>query len=129
MIDRTGRIAAQNPADLETIVNGLVSESTLLIKEPAYQSRPKYCLITLGDSADAKVWMVEDGRRLFVDKNANGDLTDDGPPLEPSKVRHLDANRCDFDYVLDAITPANRPASTNFVLARWNYAGKEEGYG
>src|SRR5438045_2873189 len=78
-----------------------------IIKEPAYQSTPKYSLITLGNSGDVKVWMVEDGRRLFVDKNANGDLTDDGPPIEPSNARKLDANGWDFEYLLAAITPTN----------------------
>ena len=39
-------------------------------KEPTYQSTPKYSLMTLGNSGEVKVWMVEDGRRLFVDKNA-----------------------------------------------------------
>jgi ribosomal protein L24 len=67
-----------------------------IIKEPTYQSTPKYSLITLGKSGDVTVWMVENGRRLFVDKNANGDLTDDGSPIEPSNVRHLDAKRWDF---------------------------------
>lgn len=100
-----------------------------IIKEPTYQSVPKYGLITLGNSGDVKVWMVEDGRRLFVDKNADGDLTDDGPPIEPSHVRHLDANRWDFEYSLPAITPANGTRATNFVLRRWNYADKEDSYG
>jgi hypothetical protein len=98
-------------------------------KEPAYQSTPKYCLITIGNNAETKVWMVEDGKRLFVDKNANGDLTDDGPPLEPTKVRHLDANRWDFDYVLDAITPTNGSRHTDFVLRRWNYDKTNDSYG
>jgi len=83
----------------------------------------------MGNSGDVKVWMVEDGRRLFVDKNANGDLTDDGPPIEPSKVRRLDANRWDFEYSLDAITPANGTRHSNFVLRRWNYNDKEDSYG
>jgi hypothetical protein len=100
-----------------------------LIKEPTYQSVPKYSLITLGNSGEVKVWMVEDGKRLFVDKNANGDMTDDGPPIEPSNVRHLDANRWDFEYLLAAITPANRTRSTNFVLRRWNYADQKDSYG
>jgi hypothetical protein len=100
-----------------------------IIKQPAYQSTPKYCLITLGNSGDVKVWMVEDGRRLFIDKNANGDLTDDGPPIEPSNVRHLDTNRWDFDYLLDAITPTNGSRHTSFVLRRWNYNDKEDCYG
>ena len=98
-----------------------------IIKEPQYQSTPKYCLITVGNGT--KVWMVEDGKRLFVDKNANGDLTDDGPPIEPSNVRNLDANSRDFKYVLDAITPTNGPRHTRFVLNRWNYNQKEDEYG
>jgi hypothetical protein len=100
-----------------------------IIKEPAYQSTPKYSLITLGYSGDVKVWMVEDGKRLFVDKNANGDMTDDGPPIEPSNVRDLGANRCDFEYLLDAITPTNGSRHTSFVLRRWNYNEKEDSYG
>ncbi len=100
-----------------------------IIKEPTYQSKPKYGLLTLGNSGDVKVWMVEDGKRLFVDKNANGDLTDDGPPLEPGSVRDLGANRWDFEYVLDAITPTNGSRHTRFVLRRWNYGDKEDSYG
>jgi hypothetical protein len=98
-------------------------------KEPAYQSTPKYCLITLGDSGDVKVWMVEDGKRLFVDKNANGDLTDDGPPVEPSNFRDIGESRWDFDYLLDAITPTNGSRHTSFQLRRWNYNDKEDSYG
>ena len=100
-----------------------------IIREPAYQFTPKYCLITLGSSGDVKVWMVEDGKRLFVDKNANGDLTDDGPPIEPSNVRTLGANRWDFEYLLDAITPTNGSRATQFDLRRWNYGDKEDSYG
>src|SRR6185295_18384734 len=73
-------------------------------KEPRYEQTPKYSLITTRDGGDVKVWMVEDGKRLFVDKNANGDLTDDGPPIKPSHIRKMDAHRWDFNYVLDAIT-------------------------
>ena len=100
-----------------------------ILKEPAYQSTPKYSLITLGDSGDVKVWMVEDGKRLFVDRNANGDLTDDGPPIQPSNARDIGGNRWDFEYRLDAITPADRSRHTNFVLRRWNYNEKEDSYG
>src|SRR6185369_10363704 len=87
-----------------------------IIKEPTYQSTPKYSLLTLGNRRATKVWMVEDGKRLFVDKNANGDLTDDGPPIKPGKVRQLDANKWDFEYQIDAIAPANGSRHTNFVL-------------
>ena len=108
--------------------NAISHVDRTISKEPAYQSTPKYGLITLG-SNNVKVWMVEDGRRLFIDRNANGDLTDDGPPIEPSNVRRLDAKQWDFEYLLDAITPANGRQHSNFVLRRWNYNDKEDSYG
>src|SRR5678810_1072561 len=77
------------------------------LKEPAYRSNPKYSIIAFGDSKEVKVWMVEDGKRLFVDRNANGDLTDDGPAIQPSNVRSIGAKSWDFNYLLDAITPAS----------------------
>jgi hypothetical protein len=116
-----------NPAVAAT--NAVMRIDHTILKEPVYQSTPKYCLLTLGDRGDVKVWMVEDGKRLFVDKNANGDLTDDGPPIEPGKFRQVDAAKWDFEYSLDAITPANGPQHTNFVLRRWNYGDKEDSYG
>src|SRR5262249_50065817 len=49
-----------------------------IAKEPAYKSRPKYCLLVFGPEAKTRVWLVLDGDRLYVDRNGNGDLTDDG---------------------------------------------------
>src|SRR5215469_12791653 len=94
-------------AGASAFTNSVSHYDRSILKEPAYQSTPRYCLITLGDASEVNVWMVEDGKRLFVDKNANGDLTDDGPPIEPSSPRDIGGNRWDFDYLLDAITPAN----------------------
>lgn len=99
-----------------------------LSQEPTYQTSPKYCLMLLGKSGDVKVWMVEDGKRLFVDKNANGDLTDDGPPIEPVSIRKV-GNGWDFDYLLDAITSGDDARHTAFHLRRWNYGEKEDSYG
>jgi hypothetical protein len=53
-----------------------------IAREPVYQSKPLYCLALLGPDARTRVWMVLDGERLYVDKNCNGDLSDDGPPAE-----------------------------------------------
>jgi hypothetical protein len=118
------------PVDKARASTNVVSHvDRAIIKEPVYRSTPKYSLITLGNNSDVKVWMIEDGKRLFVDKNANGDMTDDGPPIEPSKDRHLDANRWDFEYVLDAIRPSDGSRHTSFVLRRWNYNDKEDEYG
>lgn len=98
-------------------------------KEPKYETKPKYALLLLGANAEAKVWLVEDGRRLYVDRNGNGDLTDDGPPVEPSNERKLGASRWDFDYLIGELKPGDGSRHTDFRLARWNYDKPQDGYG
>lgn len=47
--------------------------------EPKYQSKvPEYGLLTFGPRSQIRVWMVRDGETLYIDKNANGDLTEAG---------------------------------------------------
>jgi hypothetical protein len=49
-----------------------------IAKEPVYQSKsPKYCLLVFGAEAKTRVWLVLDGNTLYVDRNANGDLTEE----------------------------------------------------
>ena len=45
-------------------------------REPQYQHPPKYCLLVFGPAATTRVWLVADGNLLYVDRNANDDLTD-----------------------------------------------------
>jgi hypothetical protein len=49
-----------------------------IAKEPAYHSKPKYCLLVFGPEAKTRVWLVRDGDILYVDRNGNGDLTEEG---------------------------------------------------
>lgn len=63
-------------------------------KEPAYQSKPKYCLLVFGPEAKIRIWLVLDGNTLYVDKNGNGDLTEAGEALfaaGPSPSFNVDA--------------------------------------
>jgi hypothetical protein len=54
-----------------------------IAKEPAYESKaPKYCLLVFGLDARTRVWLVQDGEKLYVDRNANGDLTEAGECVE-----------------------------------------------
>lgn len=54
-----------------------------IAKEPAYKSKnPKYCLLVFGPEAKTRVWLVHDGNRLYVDRNGNGDLTEEGKRIE-----------------------------------------------
>ena len=54
-------------------------------KEPNYRTKPKYCLLVFGPQANTRVWVVLDGDTLYVDRNGNGDLTDDGEPVAGKK--------------------------------------------
>jgi hypothetical protein len=49
-----------------------------IAKEPAYKSKPKYCLLVFGPEAKTRVWLVHDRDILYVDRNGNGDLTQAG---------------------------------------------------
>jgi hypothetical protein len=40
-----------------------------------------YAILVLGPEATTRVWFIADGDNLYVDKNGNGDLTDDGEPV------------------------------------------------
>jgi hypothetical protein len=53
-----------------------------LHKEPAYRNAPKYCLLVFGPNADFRVWLVQDGDVLYVDRNGNGDLTEPGEQVK-----------------------------------------------
>lgn len=107
----------------------LASIEKTIGKEPAYRTQPRYCLLIFGAKANIRVWIVEDERTLYVDRNANGDLTDDGQPLQPNNVRNIGLGRWDYEYVLDEIKPVKGPPQTKFRLSRWNYGEKEDSYG
>ena len=92
-------------------------------KEPKYSHKPRYALIVLGTNADAKFWMVEDGESLYLDRNLNGDLTDDGPPI----ARTQSADLC--DYKCRELTPVKGPKHTDFCLRRWNNGESGDSYG
>jgi hypothetical protein len=59
------------PADLRAVERRLV-------KEPAYQKPPLYCLLVFGPEAKTHVWLALDGDTVYVDWNGNGDLTEEG---------------------------------------------------
>src|SRR5262245_13351240 len=44
-------------------------------REPAYRTKPKYCLLVFGPEARTRVWLVVDGETAYLDRNGDGDLT------------------------------------------------------
>jgi hypothetical protein len=54
----------------------------VILKEPNYCNRPGYLLLVFGQEMKDRVWVVADGKdRIYIDRNRNGDLTDDGPGM------------------------------------------------
>src|SRR5947199_223492 len=71
---------AAGPTDLSRI-------DRRIAKEPAYQTKaPRYCLLVFGPAAKHRVWLVQDGEALYVDRNADGDLTDPAERLTPKRA-------------------------------------------
>src|SRR4029077_8172793 len=76
-----------------------------IAKEPAYETKtPKYCLLVFGLDAKTRVWLVQDGDTLYVDRNGNGDLTGDGKRVKVNQstdsYRSFEAG----DITIDGLT-------------------------
>jgi hypothetical protein len=65
------RLAPASTVDLTKI-------DRTIAKEPVYKTNPKYCLLVFGQGAKTRVWLVQDGDALYVDRNGDGDLTQKG---------------------------------------------------
>ncbi len=105
-------------------------------KEPTYKGKPRYCLLVFGPQAGARVWLVEDGETLYVDRNGNGDLTEAGEVFEPSERQKfgsfLDGKPVDYHqetYVVGDLNPAGAPGvQTKFKLIREQLGAKPADY-
>lgn len=53
-----------------------------LLKEPEYSQTPRYCLLVFGKTAEMQVWLVSDGKVLYVDRDGDGDLTESNEVVE-----------------------------------------------
>ena len=101
-------LAASLPAaELSTIDRSIA-------KEPVYRGKPAYCLLVFGEALN-KVWLVEDGDRLYVDRNANGDLTEADEVFEPSSRERDHTQR----YMIKSLFPSDGSrAQTDLALWR-----------
>jgi hypothetical protein len=57
-----------------------------LAKEPSYKDKPGYCLLVFGEDAKTRVWLVKDGDTVYLDRNGNGNLTEEGERLDGKAV-------------------------------------------
>jgi hypothetical protein len=59
-------------------------------KEPVYRTKPRYALLVLGPKAETRMWLVIDGKTLYVDRNGNGNLTEKGEQVDAEKTESTD---------------------------------------
>src|SRR4051812_15053499 len=72
-----------------------------ILKEPAYQTKEvKYCLLVFGPEAKTRVWLVQDGGTLYVDRNGNGDLTDPGEKVAATPGDYTDPKEGIYEFKL-----------------------------
>lgn len=73
------------------IAQELTKIDRTIAKEPVYQSKqPKYCLLVFGPEAKHRVWLVQDGETLYMDRNGNGDLTEPDKKVTAKKGDYTD---------------------------------------
>jgi hypothetical protein len=63
----------QSPAAADS-----VTIDRTLRREPAYGTKPQYCLLLFGPEAKFHVWLVTAGEAFYADTNGDGDLTGPG---------------------------------------------------
>ncbi|MFQ5730669.1 MAG: hypothetical protein ACE5KM_01815 [Planctomycetaceae bacterium] len=87
----------------ETNALDLTKIDRRIANEPKYEtSSPEYCLLVFGPKAGTRIWLVRDGRRLHVDRNANGILGEPGERITTNTSR--------WGYVKQITIIADSPA-------------------
>ena len=101
-------------------------------KEPVYKTTPAYCLLVFGLEAKTRVWLVQDGDRIYVDRNGDGDLTASDECIAASKVRNVNSSYRDKEFAIGTIAPLDKSGPhTDFKISAysetnnlWNYVLK-----
>lgn len=60
----------------------VIQNQPSLAKQPKYETLPRYCVVAIGPKREKQMWMVIDDRALYIDRNANGDLTEPDERVE-----------------------------------------------
>src|SRR5262245_7941407 len=76
-----------------------------ITNEPKYAGNPNYCLLVFG--AKHRVWLVQDGDTLYVDRNGNGDLTEPGEKVTARKRLSGEAEGA-FEFEVGDLTVAGK---------------------
>ncbi|MFM8980746.1 MAG: hypothetical protein ACKOSS_09845 [Planctomycetia bacterium] len=61
-----------------------------IAREPAYKGAPRYVLLAFGPEGKRLAWLVLDDEALYIDRNGNGDLTEEGERVGPASEPEVD---------------------------------------
>ena len=93
--------------------------------EPKYASEtPGYLLLVFGQEASTPIWIVADKEYVYIDRNSNGDLTDQGERIAASTIQKIENPSAQFrefrTYNLGDIDPsANGSTYKNLRLQQF----------
>jgi hypothetical protein len=77
--------------------------------EPTYRGKtPKYALLVFGPSASERVWLVHDRDLLYVDRNADGDLTGAGKRVTAEKKPESNPQQDGYEFQAGELTLGER---------------------
>jgi len=94
----------------QATVTDLGKLRTAPAKELTYGDvRPKYCLLVFGQEAEVRMWLVAAGAVAYLDRNANGDLTEAEESVAETRG---------FFQFQKVIVDAERTVVVNVALAR-----------
>jgi hypothetical protein len=90
-------------------------------KEPVYAATPQYALLLFGPQGTLRVWLVVDGKTMYLDRDGDGDLTG-GDERLPRKEDRKDVVLRDADgktrYVITSASTFAEEPQTLFVEVR-----------
>jgi hypothetical protein len=87
VFDTVFRHEPEAPLAADPLVPDYLTKIDRTIKrEPKYVNAPKYVLLVFGPKAEFKVWIAIDGDTAYIDRNGNGDLTEEGELCKPAST-------------------------------------------
>jgi hypothetical protein len=99
-----------------------------IAKEPKYEGKPAYCLLVFGADRKTRVWVVRDGNAAYVDRNANGDLTEAGEKVtatpDVDDGDEVKVTVTEFDLGDLALEVGGKKPYTGLFLTRRTYEPK-----
>ena len=104
-----------------------------ITQEPAYKGKPQYGTLRLGNGPHATYFVVldrpaEGEDRIFIDRNQNGDLRDDGDGSWTSRTEK-DGNigyRCDIDLMASYGTPTVEKGRASIAVHMYTAKGRDQ---